>query len=181
MAATENDELEQIMSEIEELQKELSPVEPTAPVVAAAPTPPQMPAAADTPAAVFENSAEVEEDILSEIQAGATGASSDAGLEDTLAEIKAEATEGGVLDEVVNEEEIMPKEEQGSDGTLSLTLTGNMTLKLKYEFEGQDVIISFADQALCVKMSDGTEFKVPVARLTASSSESNVRPFKKAV
>ena len=44
-------------------------------------------------------------------------------------------------------EETMPKvvqnSQQGNDGTLSLTLSGNMTLKLKYEFEGQEVSISF--------------------------------------
>jgi hypothetical protein len=69
----------------------------------------------------------------------------------------------------------------GSDGSLTLTLTGNMTLKLKYEFEGQEVMVSFADQALRVQMSDGTEFKVPVARLaaTTTTTTSNVKPFKK--
>jgi len=68
-----------------------------------------------------------------------------------------------------------------SDGSLTMTLTGNMTLKLKYEFEGQEVTVSFADQALSVKMTDGTEFKVPVARLaaTSTSTASNVKPFKK--
>jgi len=68
-----------------------------------------------------------------------------------------------------------------SDGSLTMTLTGNMTLKLKYEFEGQEVTVSFADQALSVKMTDGTEFKVPVARLaaTATGTASNVKPFKK--
>jgi hypothetical protein len=68
---------------------------------------------------------------------------------------------------------------QASDGTLSLTLTGNMALKLKYEYEGQDVIISFVDQTLCVQMTDGTEFRVPVGRNVAPKN--NVKPFKKAV
>ena len=53
---------------------------------------------------------------------------------------------------------------QTSDGTLSMTLSGTMTLKLKYEYEGQEVTIGFADNALKVYLSDGTEFKIPIGR-----------------
>lgn len=53
---------------------------------------------------------------------------------------------------------------EASEGALTMTLQGNMKLKLKYEYEGQEVTIRFVDQALQVQLSDGTEFKIPVAR-----------------
>jgi hypothetical protein len=43
-----------------------------------------------------------------------------------------------------------------------------MTLRLKYEYNGQDVTIRFVDQCLRVELSDGTEFKIPVARETGA-------------
>jgi hypothetical protein len=49
-------------------------------------------------------------------------------------------------------------------GSVSVNLSGNMTLHLTYEFEGQDVTIGFKDGALQVSLSDGTEFKIPVRR-----------------
>jgi hypothetical protein len=128
---------------------------------------------------------DVEEDILRDIQAtarsttNANGQGDEASLEDTLGDLKEEVTGGLLGDDAEGAEEIMSKDEKGSDGTLSMTLTGNMTLKLKYEFEGQEVTISFIDQSLRVQMTDGTEFKVPVTRNATSTS--NVKPFKKAV
>jgi hypothetical protein len=49
-----------------------------------------------------------------------------------------------------------------ADGALSMVLTGNMTLNLKYEFGGQDVVVQFKDQFLIIQLVDGTEFKIPV-------------------
>jgi len=63
------------------------------------------------------------------------------------------------------EEESMSTKNTGmnaGDGCLSMTVTGNMTLKLKYDFNGQEVTIGFDDQALKVQLADGTEFKIPV-------------------
>ncbi len=51
-----------------------------------------------------------------------------------------------------------------SDGTLSMKLTGNMTLRLQYECFGQEISVSFSGQVFHVQLSDGTEFKIPVAR-----------------
>jgi hypothetical protein len=103
----------------------------------------------------------------------------DTEIETAVAAAEGTSFEGG-LDEA--EEMSMSNNTGGnSDGSLTMTLTGNMTLKLKYEFEGQEVTVSFADQALSVKMTDGTEFKVPVSRLAATSTgtASNVKAFKK--
>ena len=64
----------------------------------------------------------------------------------------------------IEKEETMANEDYGTSGAQNLTmnLNGNMTLKLKYDFEGQEVTISFSAGALIVRLSDGTEFKVPV-------------------
>jgi hypothetical protein len=163
---SEKDELEKIMSEIEGLQQELedSAQDESSPsVTLEEPVVPPM----------SGSLSQEEEDILKEIQASAQMSE---GMEDTLADLKSEDTGSSILDEMeaveaVTEEENPMKE----DGSLTLTLKGNMTLKLKYEFEGQEVTVSFADQSLRVQMSDGTEFKVPVSRMATS----NIRPIKK--
>lgn len=49
-------------------------------------------------------------------------------------------------------------------GEMTMSLTGAMTLKLKYEFEGQEVTIAFADGTLKVSLADGSEFKIPLAQ-----------------
>jgi hypothetical protein len=115
------------------------------------------------------------------------GSGDDASMEETLGHMKDESTGGGLLDAAVVsdesdetdqvmdeiEEEVSMSDskreqtgpighEQGAEGTLSMTLTGNMVLKLKYEFGGQDVTIGFSEGALRVSLADGTEFKIPV-------------------
>ncbi len=57
------------------------------------------------------------------------------------------------------------------ESALSMTLSGQMKLNLKYAFSGQEVTIRFEDGALKVELSDGTEFKVPVAARRGRSSE----------
>lgn len=49
-------------------------------------------------------------------------------------------------------------------GSLTLVLSGQMTLRLKYDFEGQEVTVSFAEGCLKVELADGTEFKIPVGK-----------------
>lgn len=228
-ASTEKDELEKIMSEIEELQHEMEVTSTVSASVTttAAPVGPAPSSSIHSPSSIPTGSlsgeiAEVltevsDEDILKEIQASAQIDDSD--MEATLSQLKGDDSGAGLLDSTVdsaldravastaastidNEKETttegageMSMSNQSnsggnsgtnssgnSDGSLTLTLTGNMTLKLKYEFEGQEVMVSFADQALSVKMSDGTEFKVPVARLAntaATTTANNVKPFKK--
>lgn len=55
-------------------------------------------------------------------------------------------------------------DKQESDSALSIQLSGAMSVKLKYECDGQEVQISFSDHCLKVQFTDGTEFKIPVAR-----------------
>ena len=65
--------------------------------------------------------------------------------------------------EVLNEETVMT-DGNHEEGALTMQLTGEMNLKLKYEFDGQEVTIGFVDHQLRVTLSDGTEFRVPLNR-----------------
>lgn len=55
-----------------------------------------------------------------------------------------------------------------SPGSLSLLLSGQMTLKLRYDFEGQEVAVSFTDGFLKIELTDGTELKIPVGKVRKS-------------
>jgi hypothetical protein len=51
-----------------------------------------------------------------------------------------------------------------SDNALSMTVTGQMSLKLNFQYEGQEVWVHFNSESIRVEFSDGTEFKIPVKR-----------------
>lgn len=130
------------------------------------------------------------EEVLKEVQSEAEeAAEEDELLEEAEAEALdnavAEAEEAALLaaesedqDSPVSEEveKVVEKEEvpmseaprrgrtQSGQPTVSVKLTGDMLLRLSYEFEGQEVLVSFADGSLRVELSDGTEFKIPVRR-----------------
>lgn len=103
-----------------------------------------------------------------------------AGMEETLSHLEDEPSSGhSLFDQMTQEPEkenpevIDMKEmqstystEKETDGSLTMTLTGNMTLKLKYAYGGHEVVVGFNEQFLVVQMADGTEFKVPVGRPT---------------
>ncbi|MFL5812287.1 MAG: hypothetical protein ACJ763_01820 [Bdellovibrionia bacterium] len=57
-----------------------------------------------------------------------------------------------------------PQTNDESSPSLTMSLTGSMTLKLKYEFAGQEVTVGFSDDFLKIELADGTEFKIPVGR-----------------
>ena len=59
-----------------------------------------------------------------------------------------------------------PTSATSEEGTLTMSLTGKMKLNLRYDFENWQVQIGFNDDALHVKLSDGTEFKIPVRSKT---------------
>lgn len=120
-------------------------------------------------------------DILGELQAGAVP---DSSLEDTLSEIPPEETSFGENSpyEAVSMNQNQPREENrmgnrnesdsfNNSGTLSMTLQGNMTLRLRYEFGGEEVVIAFADSMLHVQLNDGTEFKIPVHKNAGAFSD----------
>jgi len=115
--------------------------------------------------AVPDDVIEPESDEMEEFRASAE----DAVMEETLSDLKEEESipGGSPLDVVDEAEENMGSIQDSMDeeeGCLTMTLKGRMTLKLQYECDGQEVLISFADHALYVKLKDGTEFRVPVRR-----------------
>lgn len=69
-----------------------------------------------------------------------------------------------IQDEISDAHEKWESSEDTSDGALSMTLTGKMKLKLRYNFQGQDIMVSFTDHALKVELADGTEFKIPLGK-----------------
>ncbi len=82
--------------------------------------------------------------------------------EESTAELTGDEVSEEVSEEV--EEEESPMSHHDADGALTLQLQGSMTLKLKYEADGQEVTVAFSDGCLKVTLGDGTEFKVPVSR-----------------
>jgi hypothetical protein len=220
--AETQDEIEQIMSEIEELQQEMSTAAASAVASpaprAAAPAPaaeqgaappklravPVPEAEAEAPTPVAEAALDGE-DVMSEFKGGEDGP----GMEETLANLKQEENPGrSLIDDAIHasrteasedtgaetnfeataeapgshadahEGEIMapttqnprydesatPSAAEDAGGTLTMTLKGNMTLRLKYDFEGQEVVVAFSDHNLKIAMADGTEFKIPVGQ-----------------
>lgn len=101
-------------------------------------------------------------------------------LEEAVAAEEAEAVADTIDDTLIEEpvqmHEAMQRRARGSSNdstpsasggaapSVQVQLSGDMQLRLSYEFEGQDVIVSFSDGALKVELSDGTEFKIPVRR-----------------
>jgi hypothetical protein len=121
------------------------------------------------------------EEVLEEVQSEMDEAIEEDELLDeseaeALDDAVAEAEEAALLaansdsEDHAEEEEVpmseAPRRGRSSSGqpTVSVKLTGDMLLRLSYEFEGQEVLVSFADGSLRVELSDGTEFKIPVRR-----------------
>jgi len=48
------------------------------------------------------------------------------------------------------------------EGSLTLSVSGAMSLKLRYEGGDQEIEVSLAGDALVVRLSDGSEFRIPV-------------------
>jgi len=50
----------------------------------------------------------------------------------------------------------------GNNGSLQMTLSGNIQLELKYAQGGDEVSIHFQDGYFCVSLNNGAEFKIPL-------------------
>ncbi len=77
---------------------------------------------------------------------------------------------GGKLSRSTSTPPPLPVHSGEASGSVDLTLSGHLGLRLRYEYEGQEVIIGFSDGSLHVEMSDGTEFKIPVRRPLKNSA-----------
>jgi hypothetical protein len=82
-----------------------------------------------------------------------------------LEEIHEEEIENSISTSISEDDPMSHDEDKKTgDGSLSMTLRGNMTLKLQYEIEGQAITIGFTGDAMRVQLADGTEFKIPIRR-----------------
>ncbi len=106
-------------------------------------------------------------------------------MESTLAELKDDPSVKTLLDQTLDDQARRQTEPEAfepepfkenpmannsdpeSAPSLTMSLTGSMTLRLKYEFAGQEVTVGFTDEYLKVELADGTEFKIPVGRQKA--------------
>jgi hypothetical protein len=176
LEAETQDEIAQIMSEIDSLQTSMveapgaaQPV-PTGSAASEAPQPETEMTMEDFRGGLDEPS--MEESLGSEIEEPAAGGLlADAPTPEKTSEMVSAPV--AARQEEVTVTELKPKavataapETRGEiqSGTLTLSLTGSMNLRLRYECEGQEVTIGFVDDALRVELADGTEFKVPVRR-----------------
>ena len=98
-------------------------------------------------------------------------------MEETLAQLKAasELTEDlsrGVpqdLPQDLSEDLSLEVENESAssseeEGMLEMTIQGKITLKLKRNSDGQDVLLRFGNGHLQILLSDGMEFKIPMQR-----------------
>jgi hypothetical protein len=174
MAGDNEQQIDEIMNELEELKKEVTGT------------------GTDVSAADADLEKELEgfrsaggeasmEDTLSDIKeeappSGKSLLDADVAETETVAEeSKEESKDDYDADELEQEleKELAEQEEakvipyrsnnqSSEDGALTLTLKGDINLKLRYESGGQDVSVSFSDGFLHVELADGSEFKIPV-------------------
>lgn len=142
--SNELDEINQIMNDIESLQKEM---EETA-----------QPSAIE-PAAVHN---------LAGFRPDAAAAGSESlPMEETLSQITTDSIpESKLLNEpvqaVVTPILETPMKKAREEGQMTLSVSGSMSLKLKFESGDQEVTVSFEGDSLKVSCNDGAEFKIPV-------------------
>lgn len=150
MTSDSLDEINQIMNDIESLQKNSASESSTQET--------SLPAEA-TP-----------EPDMSDFQSG--GGEGGSSMEETLGDLGEEQPgTGGLLSvppaEVVSfphrsEKKTMSDSHSGGPGTLSMTLRGDMQLELNYESGEQSVSLKFEGGMFVVELADGTEFRVPM-------------------
>jgi hypothetical protein len=58
-----------------------------------------------------------------------------------------------------------------SDNSLSMTVTGQMSLKLNFEYEGEEVLVNFDSDKIHIQFSEGTEFKIPLKHMKRNRSK----------
>ena len=158
------DEIEKIMSEIESLQEVMNDTAeaPTVESIAAAEPEPEAEPMAEFRASPSDAPMEETLGALEEEPAAAGGML--AGIGEPPAEVQEApvrlAYERSAAEPPAPHSQTSPQ----SGGSLSMRLTGSMTLTLEYEYGGEQVTVGFADNMLQVQLSDGTEFKIPVRR-----------------
>ena len=181
-------EIESLKQNIAEAPKQakLQPVPPASPPrVSPPPAPPQlaaaMPVAETVPEVSAEEISEIEKEVQDVMMSAESGDTEDSTSHLTLVTSESSGENeqrGDAMTEQHSSEEMFTQDEMGpegalassdgaftsTEGALTMTLSGKMTLKLKYEFEDLAVTIGFQDHVLKVQLSDGTVFNIPVRR-----------------
>lgn len=168
--STENssNEIDEIMAELDQLQKEVPEESPN-----------------ETPNELTET-VEESNDPLEDIRAeGSTNTEETSSLDDSFGEMKqddihTETSFPGDENENNNVTHLhstalsktSESNTSGKNGVLSMTLSGEMSLELKYAQGGDEVTLCFEEGFFSVKLNNGAEFKVPL-------QTSNQKNFKK--
>lgn len=187
----QKDELDEIMDELEKLQKEVdqpaaAPGGKSAPDLKLVSSAPAKAAAAPAP-----KKTETTQPSANAIEDFRNKGSDEASLEETLAELKDDQPEnqssllnqsilkGGAfggdseesMDMLDDKEGSVPhpmsaqfrkKSKASQEPTVDLQLSGDLRLHLSCQYEGQEVLVSFSQGFLHVEFSDGTELKIPI-------------------
>lgn len=174
-------EIDKIMSEIEDLKKEMDAAAPiTVPTIAKSDpvlkaqstqstdlTPSEVSESSEVSEEMIENVALTMDDDDVELAKAAmleqiTG--EEPWLEETMAQLKNFPGERGSPLDSADDVRDSLETNQETIGTLSMSVEGNLNLKLNYGNNGQFLRLSFDELALRIQFSDGTEFKVPIPR-----------------
>jgi hypothetical protein len=114
----------------------------------------------------------VEQEVQEMIQAEQTQ-EAETGVDDLIesmheAETKNETESMNIteaMDETESIHEPAPRGETGSaGGSLSMSVTGNMTIQLNYQPTGHSVSVGFSSDWIHLKLADGTELKIPLKK-----------------
>lgn len=206
MGAEKTAELDEIMKELDNLEKEISSTNPSKKPDLKVVEDFKIEESEPIETGVEEKSEEITEEKGTDELQEFRGASDEPSMEETLGDLKdEEPSDSSLLNEVsaptVEKDEIEESVAEIEDiddieaedieesvetetfdssemtggsavresdtkekGHLSMTMTGDMTLELNYEYDGQTVVVGFSDHYLKVQLADGTEFKIPVSR-----------------
>jgi hypothetical protein len=168
-------EIERIMKEIEDLQIQMTQMaihEPPRPSIISNRIQANLARAEGAPVTTDSSVPEAEtHELFKEIEGG-----EDSLVAETLAGLPSPGQPETVtptrLQAVPSHSTAEPRRSPGNPGrqplagenALSMTVTGQMSLKLDFQCEGQEVFVHFNSESIRVEFSDGTEFKIPVKR-----------------
>ncbi len=155
--AETKDEIQEIMNEIESLKQNITEA-PKAKLAAVPNPPPTNTSEIENP---MENIPETSPESVVESTPESTADSLMSEIENESASEMIHELEGSHT----RTADVIPIQKgKTTEGMLTMTLSGKMSLQLKYEFSDQAVTLSVLDETLKIQLADGMEFKVPFQR-----------------
>jgi len=165
----ESFEVSRIMNEIEELQSQMGILAPEPRLGVASAGASLVP---EEPAETLENNDFFKgiecgtESLLDETLAGL------AAIPPSFAKVAPKQSLEAVPERKVAPQVNIPQKEIPLENALSMTVTGQMSLKLNFECAGQNILVHFNAELIHIQFSDGTEFKVPIKTVRRSQAQS---------